>query len=77
MDHKRDFSTKAKGIFRSSEDSTCERLGRDFSCLAERKMRKGITVVFRYVRAAIKPACSSYILWVEPEQMGLRLKKED
>lgn len=53
--------------------------GKDFGCLAERKMRRGIIIVFRYVKAAIKrkAACSPYILWVEPEKMGLRLKKED
>lgn len=51
--------------------------GWDISFLAETKMRRGIVIVFRHIKAATKrkAVCSLYLLGTEPEKIGLRLSK--
>lgn len=79
MDHKRDFRKKQKEYSEVLKMQAVRDWGWDFSCLAERKMRKGIIVVFRYVKAAEEKGgvFFPYLLWKEPEKTGLRLNKED
>ena len=50
---------------------------RDFSCLAERKLRRGMIIVFKYVKAATKRKgmCFPCLLCAEPEKMSLKLSK--
>lgn len=70
MDHKKRFQYKRKGIFRSSEYAACERLGKGFQLFSREKLKRGIIIVFRYVKATIKrkAVCSLYILQAEAEK---------
>lgn len=54
MDHRRDFRKKQKEYLEVLKMQPVRDWGWDFSCLAERKMRRGIIIVFRYVKAAMK-----------------------